>query len=48
MRRLEELEKEKQLAPLPPRVVGGALVVPLGMLERRSGERDVAPERIRA
>ena len=36
-RRLEDLEAEKKLAPLPPVVVGGALIVPRGLLESRSG-----------
>jgi len=36
-RRLENLEAEKQLAPLPPVVVGGALIMPRGLLESRSG-----------
>jgi superfamily II DNA or RNA helicase len=31
-RRLEELEAERQLSPLPPVVSGGALVIPAGML----------------
>jgi len=39
-RRLQELEQEKQLSPLPPVVVGGAVVVPSGLLERLRGERD--------
>jgi len=39
-RRLEELEQEKQLSPLPPVVVGGAVVIPRGLLERLRGERD--------
>jgi superfamily II DNA or RNA helicase/predicted nucleotidyltransferase len=38
-RRLEDLERERQLSPLPPVVAGGALVVPAGMLERLRGER---------
>jgi superfamily II DNA or RNA helicase len=38
-RRLEELEQEKQLSPLPPVVVGGSLIVPRGLLERLRGER---------
>ncbi|HEV2773476.1 MAG TPA: helicase-related protein, partial [Thermoleophilaceae bacterium] len=42
-RRLEELEKEKQLSPLPPVVVGGALVIPRGLIERLRGERSVEP-----
>jgi len=37
-RRMEELEQEKQIAPLPPAVVGAALVVPRGALERLRGE----------
>jgi superfamily II DNA or RNA helicase len=36
-RRLEELDAERQLAPLPPVVVGGALVVPSGLLARMRG-----------
>lgn len=36
-KRLEELEAEKQLAPMPPVVVGGALVVPAGLLRARQG-----------
>lgn len=41
--RLEELEKDKQLAPLPPNVLGAALVIPRGLIERRRGERQVEP-----
>ncbi len=37
--RLAELESEKQLSSLPPVVVGGALIVPAGLLARRRGER---------
>lgn len=33
-KRLAELEQERKLSPQPPVVVGGALVVPLGLLER--------------
>jgi superfamily II DNA or RNA helicase len=36
-RRLGELEAERQLAPLPPVVVGGALVVPAGLLASLQG-----------
>jgi superfamily II DNA or RNA helicase len=35
--RLEELEAEKQLAPLPPVVAGGALIVPSGLLAGLTG-----------
>lgn len=36
--RLRELEQEKQLAPLPPVVTGGALVIPAGLLAALKGE----------
>ncbi len=42
-RRLEELEREKQLSPLPPNLVGGALVVPAGLVARLRGERSIDP-----
>ncbi|HZT05707.1 MAG TPA: helicase-related protein [Chloroflexota bacterium] len=35
-RRMEELQQERQLSPLPPVVVGGALVVPAGLVARLS------------
>jgi superfamily II DNA or RNA helicase len=38
-KRMQELEQEKKLAPLPPNVIGGALVVPMGLLARLSGNR---------
>jgi RNase H-fold protein (predicted Holliday junction resolvase) len=37
-RRLQELQQERHLSPLPPVVVGSALVVPLGLLKRLQGE----------
>jgi hypothetical protein len=42
-RRTAELEQERQLSPLPPNVIGGALVVPIGLLNRLKGLQ-VAPE----
>jgi superfamily II DNA or RNA helicase/predicted nucleotidyltransferase len=42
-RRMEELEREKQLAPLPPVVLGGALVIPEGLIQRQRGQREVEP-----
>ncbi len=42
-RRLEELERERRLSMLPPVVVGGALVVPMGLLMRLKGERQAEP-----
>jgi superfamily II DNA or RNA helicase len=41
--RMEELEKEAQLSALPPTVIGGALVIPRGLLERLRGQRDQDP-----
>lgn len=43
-RRLEELEKEKQLSPIPPVLIGGAAVIPEGLLKRLRGERDAEPQ----
>jgi superfamily II DNA or RNA helicase len=42
-KRLAELEQERQLSPLPPVVVGGALVVPVGLLQRLQGKRSSSP-----
>jgi len=43
-KRLEELEQEKLLSPLPPIVIGGALVIPNGFLDRLKGESTVEPD----
>jgi len=40
-KREEELLLERQIAPLPPAVIGGALVVPAGLLERLRGQAAV-------
>lgn len=37
-RRIDELELERKLSPLPPVVVGGALIVPIGLLARLQGQ----------
>jgi superfamily II DNA or RNA helicase len=37
-KRMEELEEERRLAPLPPIAMGGALVVPAGLFARLGGE----------
>jgi hypothetical protein len=42
-RRLTELDEKAQLSKLPPVVVGGALVIPRGLLDRLKGVRDVEP-----
>src|SRR5690606_3126334 len=36
--RMAELEQERQISPLPPVVIGGALIVPAGLLARLRGE----------
>ena len=41
-KRLEELKLEAQISPLPPVVLGGLLVVPLGLLSVMTG-RDLPP-----
>ncbi|EAX48524.1 helicase domain protein [Thermosinus carboxydivorans Nor1] len=38
-RRLDELNEERNLSPLPPMVIGGALVVPQGLIDRLTGSR---------
>jgi SNF2 family DNA or RNA helicase len=42
--RLEELEQERHLAPLPPVIIGGALVVPQALLNRLRGETPAPDE----
>ena len=39
-KRLSELEQERQLSPLPPVVVGAAIVIPDGLLQRLLGKRE--------
>ena len=36
-RRLAELEQEKKVSPCPPVIVGGALIIPLGLLNKLMG-----------
>ena len=38
-KRLTELEQERKLSPLPPLVVGGALVIPIGLLQQAQGQQ---------
>ncbi len=42
-RRLAELEQERKLSPLPPIVLGGALVIPLGLLRTMTGQAPGPP-----
>ncbi|MGI0485500.1 helicase-related protein [Pantanalinema rosaneae CENA516] len=39
-KRLSELEQERKFSPMPPVVIGGALVVPIGLLQRLQGKRE--------
>ncbi len=39
-RRLTDLDADESLRPLPPVVAGGALVVPIGLLERLAGRKE--------
>ncbi|MDA8090382.1 MAG: helicase-related protein [Nitrospiraceae bacterium] len=43
-KRLDELEQERRLSPLPPVVIGGALIVPVGLLNRLKGETASEPD----
>jgi len=44
-KRLEELKLERRISPLPPVVLGGALVVPLGLVQAMIGHPTAAPIR---
>lgn len=39
-KRMEELEQEKRISPLPPNVIGGALIVPIGLLAKMFGDQN--------
>jgi hypothetical protein len=41
-KRIEELQQERRISPLPPVVVGGALIVPAGLLRKLSGNHSDA------
>lgn len=38
-KRMDELQQERRISPLPPVVVGGVLVVSMGLLQRLQGKR---------
>jgi hypothetical protein len=42
-KRLIELEQERKLSPLPPVVLGGAMIAPLGLLKTLQGESSSVP-----
>ncbi len=35
--RMDDLKQERQLSPLPPNVIGGAMIVPIGLLHQWNG-----------
>ncbi len=45
-KRLDELRLERQLSPLPPVVLGGVLVVPMGLIAAMQGQPAADPKRI--
>jgi superfamily II DNA or RNA helicase len=42
-KRMAELEQERKLSPLPPVVLGGAMIVPLGLLQQLQGTEPAPP-----
>jgi superfamily II DNA or RNA helicase len=42
-RRLAELEQERKLSPLPPVVLGGAMIIPIGLLRKLTGQEPETP-----
>ena len=40
-KRLSELEKEKLISPAPPVIIGGAIVIPKGLLNQLTGSNEV-------
>lgn len=43
-KRLSELEQERKLSALPPVILGGAMIVPVGLLRRLGGTSDATPQ----
>ena len=35
--RMDDLQQERQLSPLPPNIIGGAMIVPIGLLHQWNG-----------
>ena len=35
--RLDDLKQERQLSPLPPNIIGGAMIIPFGLLQKWTG-----------
>jgi hypothetical protein len=43
-KRLADLEQERRLSPLPPVVLGGAMIIPRGLLDRLNGDVSGPPD----
>jgi hypothetical protein len=44
-RRMEDLQQERRISPLPPNIIGGAMVIPAGLLRKLTGLAVVPPLR---
>jgi superfamily II DNA or RNA helicase len=43
-KRMEELAQERRLSPLPPHLIGAAMVVPIGLIRRMRGAAPAVPD----
>lgn len=43
-KRMEDIKRERQMAPLPPVVLGGLLVVPVGLIQAIGGKTAATPQ----
>ena len=39
-KRLEDLAQERRVSPLPPNVIGGSMIIPMGLIRRLKGSSD--------
>lgn len=39
-KRMDELAQERRVSPLPPNVIGGAMIIPMGLIRRLKGSSD--------
>jgi len=42
-KRMEDLQQERRISPLPPNVIGGAMIVPIGLLHKLTGSSATPP-----
>jgi SNF2 family DNA or RNA helicase len=47
-RRMDELEQERHISPLPPNIIGGALIVPQTLIDRLTGKTELVDEETQA